>query len=350
MDSKEMTRQWQVVIPEEALKHPFLMEGLLALSALHLTSLRPNDRAIWTPLALKHQNIALASFRSTMLELDEENCHALLALSILIAITSMAFSSFGTSLNPDEFLSVGDIIQPFTLIRGVGELLGVAVQWLYMGPLRSILIGHVVNICQAPTPGPVAERFKVLQQMIVEMCPDEETRGVLTETVVGLQYVFTEVICGRGTEMIKDPGIGWKWPHLCSKEYSSLLRESHGGALVIFAHFALLSKTWHDVWYLHDWTPRVVDGISANVDSSWQEWLEWPKQQIRDDYPILRLASVAEEEKIAEKDAQKCSSETDETPPTVDILDDDRNFALKLHWRGKMITVPQTIDEFYKTM
>jgi hypothetical protein len=78
MDNKEMTRQWEVIIPEVALLHPFLMEGLLALSALHLTSLRPKERATWTPLALNHQNIALASFRSTIPELNEENCHALL--------------------------------------------------------------------------------------------------------------------------------------------------------------------------------------------------------------------------------------------------------------------------------
>jgi hypothetical protein len=259
----------------------------------------------------------------------------------------MAFSSFGINLSLGESLPISDIIEPFTLIRGVGELLAVAVQWLSKGPLRSILVGHVVNICQAPAPNPVAERFQELHQMVVEMCPDEETRGVLSKALGTLQYVFTEVVCSKGTELNKDPGIGWKWPHMCSQEYSSLLREAHGGALVIFAHFALLSKTWHNVWYLHDWTPRVVDGISANVESGWQEWLEWPQQQIRDGYPILGSTSALNEEYSVEKDVQKCTPEAVETPPAVDIRDDQGNFALKLLWKGEMISVPQSIDKFY---
>ena len=143
--------------------------------------------------------------------------------------------------------------------------------------------------------------------MVAEMCPDEEIRNVLAEALGTLQHVFTEVVCSKGTELNKDPGIGWKWPHMCSQEYSSLLRESHGGALVIFAHFALLSKTWHDVWYLHGWTPRVVDGISAGIDSGWQEWLKWPKKQVEDGFPILNSSRALGEEEMAKEDSQKCA-------------------------------------------
>lgn len=44
VDNIEMKRNWEVIIPEEALKHSFLMEGLSAMSALHLTFLRPTER------------------------------------------------------------------------------------------------------------------------------------------------------------------------------------------------------------------------------------------------------------------------------------------------------------------
>jgi hypothetical protein len=80
------------------------------MSALHLTSQRPEDRSIWTPLALKHQNIALASFRRTLPALDEENCHAMFGLAILISVTSMAFASYGTQLSPGFTLDLDDAI------------------------------------------------------------------------------------------------------------------------------------------------------------------------------------------------------------------------------------------------
>ncbi|QDS77729.1 hypothetical protein FKW77_004430 [Venturia effusa] len=347
MDDKEMKRHWEGVIPEEALKHPFLMEGLLAMSALHLTSMRPKERITWTPLAFKHQHIALSHFRSIIPDINEENCHALLALSILISVTSMAFTSFGTNLGPDESIPVRDIIEPFMLIRGYGEIVGAAVQWLFIDPLRSVLVGHGVNVCEALPPIPVAERFSQLCQMVTNLCQDGKFREVLTEAIETLQYVYTELIFSAGTELNKNPGIAWKWPYMCSQEYSNLLRKSHGGALIIFAHFALLSKTWDGIWFLHGWAPRVINGIYAAVEPCWKEWLEWPRQQIRDNYPILRLPEKPHEEVVVEIDSQECSPEFEQTPLAVDIIDERGKFVLKFPWREEMMPMSQALQRFY---
>lgn len=93
----------------------------------------------------------------------------------------------------------------------------------------------------------------------------------------------------------------------------------------------------------------MVNVISANIDSGWQEWLEWPQQQIRDRYPILGSTSALNEEYSIEKDLQKCTPEASETPPAVDIRDGQSNFAFKLLWKKEMVTVPQSIDKFYTT-
>lgn len=84
-------------------------------------------------------------------------------------------------------------------------MLGVAVQWLFTGPLRSILVGHTVNICQAPTPRPIAERFSQLHQLANDMCLNERIRDVLAEAIEILQYVFTELVSNEGTELNKNP-------------------------------------------------------------------------------------------------------------------------------------------------
>lgn len=157
MDDKERMRQWEVVIADEALKHPFVMEGLLAMSALYLAFLRLLERTTWMSLALKHHNIALTSFRSTILDRNEKNCHTILALSILISVSAMAFTNIGTNLSPGELIPTGDITEHFTLIRGVREILGITVWWLIIGPLRSNPVGHVVNICQSSTPSSIAK-------------------------------------------------------------------------------------------------------------------------------------------------------------------------------------------------
>lgn len=115
---------------------------------------------------------------------------------------------------------------------------------------------------------------------------------------------------------------------------------------MIFAHFALLSSTWDSNWYLHGWAPRVVDGIYAAVEPCWQEWLEWPQQQIRDDYLILPLLRMSHQEVVVEMDSRARSSEAEGTPPAVDIIDDQGNSALNLPQRGEMIPMSQTLDKF----
>jgi hypothetical protein len=290
MLNTEVRRLWRVAIPEEALKHPFLMQGLLAMSALHLTSQRPNERSLWTPLALKHQNTALAIFRSTLPALNAENCHALFCLSILISVTSMAFLSYGTLPPPGRTLPVSDIIEPFTLIRGCGEIVGVAAAWLCVGPIGSILTGHVFDYSRGPETAaaiPVTEHFRNLHAKMEKACPNKADFQILSETLLSLQSVFTEVVCSQGDELSEDPGVGWKWPNMVSKEYIALLRESHGGALVLYAHFAIISEVWKDKWYLKGWPARVVQSISSNIDLSWKECMKWPEKQIREGFPIF---------------------------------------------------------------
>ena len=283
----EIQRLWRLVIPEEALNHSFLTQGLLAMSALHLTAERPAERSLWTPLALKHQSIALASFRSTLPSANQENCTALFALSILISITSQAFCSYGTVLVPGRTLPLSDVIEPFTLIRGVGQLLAVASHWLIVGPLKSMIIDESYGPFPSLVVGTCHELFDNLYRMIREMCPELEIQKELDSSVHNLEYVFSQTIRNQGRPRRGNPGLAWQWPHRVSQGYASLLRESHGGALVIYAHFALLSYAWKDRWYLNGWAERAIHAILNNLSPCWLEWVRWLVEQVENGFPIF---------------------------------------------------------------
>ena len=48
---------WRYLVPEEAVAHPFLMHGILAVSAIHLSRIKDDHRrSIYTNLAVAHQN------------------------------------------------------------------------------------------------------------------------------------------------------------------------------------------------------------------------------------------------------------------------------------------------------
>ncbi|KAF2670692.1 hypothetical protein BT63DRAFT_401003 [Microthyrium microscopicum] len=290
IDNAEIQRLWKYVFPEEALRHPFLTQGLLAISALHLTSTRPIERLIWTPLALKHQSRALQLFRATLPCVNQENCHAQFALSILISVTSMAFCSYGTALGPGQSLPINDVTEAFTLIRGVGELLSVATEWLTAGPLSTILTTHFEDAPENSATNRVIDLspIKNLSRMVQEMCPDLDVQRDLYSSIHILEYVYSQVLKGQGREIGKNPGVGWQWPSGVSPGYTALLLDSHGGALVIYAHFSLLSYTWRDKWYLNGWAERSIAAIVKHLSSEWLQWVEWPIEQVKNGFPIFK--------------------------------------------------------------
>jgi hypothetical protein len=63
-DSPEHEHVWQIVVPQLAVKHPFLMHGILASSALHLAHVLPERQQEYTVLAANHESMALPAFRS----------------------------------------------------------------------------------------------------------------------------------------------------------------------------------------------------------------------------------------------------------------------------------------------
>lgn len=52
-------KYWNEVVPNDALQHPFLLHGLLAVSALSLACLRPAKIDEYLIFSDKHQGLAL---------------------------------------------------------------------------------------------------------------------------------------------------------------------------------------------------------------------------------------------------------------------------------------------------
>lgn len=59
VNNHHMDKYWQVTFPQISFKHPFVMSGLLALSALHLAYLQPEQRPRLTAEAARYHNDSL---------------------------------------------------------------------------------------------------------------------------------------------------------------------------------------------------------------------------------------------------------------------------------------------------
>ena len=132
---------WQHAVPQLAFSHSFLLDGLLAISALHLSSLDPTRKEALRAYATQRQDTALSLFRVALSHIDTENCHACLAYSGLLGIFRWASSDGNIRLffaDPEQDAQ-DDAVQWVQLLCGAGELVKHYYCELLQGPMAPIL-------------------------------------------------------------------------------------------------------------------------------------------------------------------------------------------------------------------
>jgi hypothetical protein len=87
----ENTRQmWHDVVPQLAYQDEFLMQALLACSALHMAYLNPNQHSQLIIKARTHQDHAMPLFRAAVPNVEIENCDAVSVFARFVSMTAFA--------------------------------------------------------------------------------------------------------------------------------------------------------------------------------------------------------------------------------------------------------------------
>ena len=137
----ERQRVWQHAVPQLAFSHSFLLDGLLAISALHLSSLSPARKEMLCAYATQRQDTALSLFRVALSNIDSETCHACLAFSGFLWVMKWASSDSSIRLffaDPKQDAQ-DDAVRLDQLLCGAGEMVKQYYLELLKGPMAPIL-------------------------------------------------------------------------------------------------------------------------------------------------------------------------------------------------------------------
>lgn len=74
------------------------------------------------------------------------------------------------------------------------------------------------------------------------------------------------------------------FPFLVSQRFVELVIESRPPALVIMAHYCVLLSRIRSYWYIKDTGAKLLGDIQDRLGPEWQRLIEWPKQQVREQY------------------------------------------------------------------
>ncbi|CAG8375199.1 unnamed protein product [Penicillium salamii] len=268
--NEETRKVWERVVLEEGLKAPFLMHGILALSALHLSCTRENEQSRWLGVAISHKNVALSLFSEQLSNINQSNAKAMMGFAGLVVMFGLGSAlTPGTETGP----SLGALIEIFTLSRGV--------QTVVNEEFRFLLESNFAPLFQATppdvsTPDHVVDAFDHLIELNNRLDQDlDHHDSKCYEQSINLLRNLAAFTLAEPTTMTLVGG----WAIRVSPEFLDALSCRDPFALVILAHFCGFLNMAHENWCIGPWGSLVLDEICQLLPQDWKHQVQWPVEQ-----------------------------------------------------------------------
>ncbi|KAI9738351.1 MAG: hypothetical protein M1834_008849 [Cirrosporium novae-zelandiae] len=284
-----LTRKlWCEAIPVIGLSQPFLMHGLLAISALHLTHLHPKKKDAYTLLAASHQDKAFQGFRSALADISTQNCNAVFAFSLLLV--KYAFAAPRAAGNLVITGSSGNKNSSTTewlrLLRGIKPVVVPIYPIIAAGPLGSLVqLNQRINIeddlssvQQLPREDSYLLKLYGLWDQGTPLSGTPEV-GIYIDALNALRVSFAQA-----TPIDENDGYDalpiFVWPFRISESYITLLDQQKEEALIILAYYFVLVDKLKTCWWIDGMATDLIEKIFNILDKKWRQWIEWPMQMV----------------------------------------------------------------------
>ncbi|TAQ83630.1 hypothetical protein B7494_g8046 [Chlorociboria aeruginascens] len=260
---------WSVDIPSMAYECQYLMDAILAVSAVHLRSSHPEDQNL---IRASHSYMAsaLAEYSSLLKTgVSELNAEALFSTSALIAFQASASRYFEESAK----MGGGGYSLPlawFHSFQGVKTVVMASWQWIRNSDRVYPIINAQPPIILSPDPRRISFFASLLegiedQLQNIEVSKRDETRQAYEHSVSFLNWAHRK----------PDRSRVLSFAATVSRRFVELLGEYDPRALVIIACFFAMTKMVEDTWWLEGVAKREVMGIFSLLPQEWWGKMEW---------------------------------------------------------------------------
>ncbi|KAI9724517.1 MAG: hypothetical protein M1812_000585 [Candelaria pacifica] len=264
---------WSKTVPQEAFAHDFLLHGILALSAFHLSYLLAERKAHYGSLAKQHYSLSISSFRKELQDPSSEAGGALLAFSIIAVVATFANSS--TVISPVEGRANGaldDLIGVAALQRGVPAIVG-AMQGSVRqkGILTPIVEAWMTPAADFELPDGVQSALQRLEETCRGASPDG-TEGY-SAAIDHLRTAFRRALT-KGSRLL-----ALEWFISLSDGFISAAKAHDRAAVTILAHFGVILHYCRDFWWVGDEGKKIVEE-AAEVLGDECDWADWARIEV----------------------------------------------------------------------
>ncbi|KAI0894372.1 hypothetical protein F4806DRAFT_120328 [Annulohypoxylon nitens] len=261
------------MIVEIALPYPFLMNEILAFSALHLSFIRPLKAQLYRHHAIGLQTQALTIFNGEMINVDRDNCMAVLIFSWLLTLHTL--------VETVESAESADMLDPFVhcmrLHLGVRAIKTEA--WhMMLESKMGFMLESVNSMLEYTEPGShTAELRDCIRDS--KALSDEE-KATCMSALDNIQW-FLSSIEGKeneGASLVTAFLSLISWPGKIDVEFHQLVAKRSPEALVILSYFAVPLHLCRDKWIVRNAGQLLFQSVRIHLPDEWHRWLNAPEE------------------------------------------------------------------------
>ncbi|KAI0871606.1 hypothetical protein GGS24DRAFT_470868 [Hypoxylon argillaceum] len=272
MSECQARRLWNFLF-EHALKSPYLLDQLLALSAAHLSTLSISRRDDFRQQASRLQTRSLTLLNGGYRRQDADNeAMATFLHSSMLGLHLL----FDTIQYPDESSVVLDkFISYLSIHRGVRAVLTKEVWLVVQSDILPLIGAGILEPIEGDDDSDGRE-LDTLTDLVKSSDLRASSAESCYEAIESLRWAFA--VYRRDPKSC--PQSASAWPIIIPAAFLDLLRQRRPEALVILAHYAVLMHLSRDFWVFGDGGRLIVGSISSHLGTFWERWLAWPNDEV----------------------------------------------------------------------
>lgn len=269
---------WQVILPQQALDHDFLLNGILALASLHIASTLDAPAALsYIDTALEYHNMAFAPYREAIDNLTPMNCDAVVGHSVITTVIGITIPRL-TAEREESPNMTENITVVFELLKGLSKILKISRPSMKTRLFLSdseYFNGNPNNL--DPSTDAALGRLATLNDDSVASVDTEQHR-INKSAISILRLCFCRFVDNG------DAGSVLAWLAAVDKEFVHCLRCRKSFPMMILMHWGvLLDQLDGQIWWARNSGKALVSELLTVLphgDFRWEEARLWPKQKL----------------------------------------------------------------------
>ncbi|KAL4891145.1 hypothetical protein BDV59DRAFT_183286 [Aspergillus ambiguus] len=268
---------WQITLPRKALDYDFLMNGILAVAALHTAATtEPPEALSYLDAALEYHNQAFTPFRHAVDNITPSNCDAVFAHSVITTVIGIGLPHL-TSERGERSNMTENIIVVCELLQGVSNIFKIGRSWFQTSLYaRKKFFEEDALDLDSDTEQALNRLTAINDAMMAPV--DAQYHRIIKDALTLLRRCFVRY------RSSPDAASVLSWLAVVDKEFVHALRRRQPLSLLALMHWAvILGELDGKVWWAKKSGPALVSELLLALnpgDGKWEAARSWPKEKL----------------------------------------------------------------------